>query len=211
MLAVVAACGMPVTDNDAGDAPAEGPIEVSTAGPVVEAVVEPVAGSCIEFDDSGQQLAYNEFSDRAVRMGDDLSILAAEHSGQVAGLACCSDRQGLAAFIKPGAPEVERLLVDAAAQYPELRLEIKYVPRSLDEMQALVARVVEVGLTELGLGAIGPDIYTGGLLIEVQGYDEKADVPEDQAIAEAEAAVWAVVGDDVPLATTLATSEAIAM
>ncbi|MDR0592642.1 MAG: hypothetical protein LBG60_05165 [Bifidobacteriaceae bacterium] len=53
-----------------------------------------------------------------------------------------------------------------AALYPDQTLEFQYVPRSADEMDDLVAEVVAAGLAELALSGIGPDIDSGGLLVE---------------------------------------------
>jgi hypothetical protein len=140
-------------------------------------------------------------------MGDDVSAITAEHSAQMAGSAYCSNRQGLVVFVKPGQPAVEQRLAEVAANYPELTFEVRYVPRSLDEMQTLVAKLVATGLPGLGLSGVGPDITTGGLLLEAQRYGEKADSPADQILADAEAAARAIVGDAVPTSVTLATSE----
>ena len=166
------------------------------------------ASSCIEFDEAGERTWYNDFTDQAVQMGDAISVIAGEHPSEVAGASFCSNRQGLAVFLKPEAVEVEQLLVEAAAEYPEMTLEFQHVPRSLDEMEALVQEVVAVGFEQLGLQELGPDIYTGGLLLGVSAdgsKDEKA-----AAAATAEAAVKAIVGDDVPLAITLVAGEIVA-
>jgi hypothetical protein len=194
---------------ESGDTPDQGPGLVKLGDTPGQGAVEPEEKPCREFDDSGKELAYGEFSDRAVVMGDDLSLIWEEHSSTVAGVAYCSDRAGLAVYLKPGASEVERLFKDVGAKYPELSLHIEYVPRSYDELQDLVSQVVAAGFEELGLAGIGPDVYTGGLLLAVQGYGDRADLAPDQAIADAEAAVRAVVGNDVPLTSSLEKSELI--
>jgi hypothetical protein len=161
--------------------------------------------ACVEFDKSGERLWYNEFTERAEQMGDKLSITAGDHPSQVAGISYCSDRQGMVVFIKSGASSVERLLREEAAAYPEFTFEFQYVPRSLDEMTQLTSKVVSAGLAEQGLQGIGPDPYTGGVTIEVL-VSAGTEAPEE-ATAKAEAAVKAIIGEDVPVATTTATSE----
>jgi hypothetical protein len=142
-------------------------------------------------------------------MGDDISLVVDQRSASVAGAAYCSDRQGLVVFLKPGSVEAEQALSQAGAKYPELTLEFQHVPRSVDEMRALVDEVLAVGLDNLGLVGIGPDVYTGGLQIYLPGYGENANQAHEKLISDAEAAVWAVIGADVPLVTTVETTEPV--
>ncbi|MDR2372883.1 MAG: hypothetical protein LBD77_02015 [Bifidobacteriaceae bacterium] len=140
-------------------------------------------------------------------MADVLAEVEDEHPEQVAGSSYCSDRQGLAVFVKPGAADVEAALAQAAAQYPEFGFELIYVPRSMTEMQGLSRQVVEAGLDELGLVGVGPDVYTGGLLVTVLSEGDEAGEPIDGLIAGAEDAVKGIVGDDVPVDVEVTTSE----
>ncbi|MDR0592645.1 MAG: hypothetical protein LBG60_05180 [Bifidobacteriaceae bacterium] len=189
---------------------AEQSLEESVDVALTAPMSDPGAASCLEFDDSGAALAYGEFSDAAIQMGDKIAEIVSLRSAEVAGSAYCSDRQGLVVFIKPGSDEAEQDLLAVAALYPDQTLEFQYVPRSADEMDDLVAEVVAVGLPELGLSGIGPDVTSGGLLVEARGYGDKADAPADELIAEAEAAVIAIVGSDVPLDTDVSRSEMVA-
>ncbi|MDR0592530.1 MAG: hypothetical protein LBG60_04585 [Bifidobacteriaceae bacterium] len=117
-------------------------------------------------------------------MGEEVAAIASLRSAEVAGSAYCSDRRGLVVFIKPGSDQAEQDLLAVAALYPDQTLEFQYVTRSADEMDDLVAEVVAAGLAELGLSGIGPDIDSGGLLVEAQGYGEKAAAPAEQLITE---------------------------
>jgi hypothetical protein len=203
MMALIVGCGVA-----SADFPAAGQVS-EPADSTAASKETPAEESCIKFDDSGTQLWHGEFSDRVQQMGAELSALASRHSDWVMGGVYCSDRQGIATFLKPGSGEVEQLLADVAADYPELTVELRYVPRSMDEVMELVDKVTAAGLDEAGLAGIGPDVYNGGILLSVRGYGDAAGEPADRLVARAEAAVTAIIGHDVPITSTVEEGEAV--
>ena len=106
------------------------------------------------------------------QLADALQSIADSHQGQVSGVALCTDFSG--AMIAVAHPS-DRLLAEInalRAQYPHARLVIHYGARGLTAQLAAEVRLSDA-LTAITrrrafvVTEFGPNIYTGGMQVEV--------------------------------------------
>jgi len=156
---------------------------------------------CVEFEEDGySQLFVGGGSSRELRdLAQKLMTILDGRGDTVAGLAYCSHYDGMAVFVTPDAVgSVEQELGALEAEHPKYPVRIYGVPRSENEMLALMEQLTPLmgPDSEIGIMQISPDIYTGGLMVDALSQDgiDAATVAE---------AIKAVIGPDVPLIITL--------
>ncbi|MCL1898446.1 MAG: hypothetical protein FWG16_06460 [Micrococcales bacterium] len=148
---------------------------------------------CVEFEESGYYQVFHDGRSAGLeQMATDLMAIENANHDTVAGVAYCTDNDGMAFFIKSGSEGARQESDVVAAQYPQYLLHFFEVPRSMNDMMALVDQLGPYW-QEIGISGMAPDIYTGGLVIEL--------LP-DVSIDEATRAVTAVIGPGVPLIVT---------
>jgi hypothetical protein len=190
------ACGAEPRDLDGANTlrSAPGPTP-SPDGPIPEGAAGSSIG-CVEFDADGEYVWAGEPSQTVRDLGTELSEAFGRNRARMAGVAYCSTPGGLAAFVKEGEVELADELVDLASKHKDVAFEVHYVPRSVDEMLALIDKITPQVREDAGLVSYGPDLFTGGLDI---GVLEVAGQSAQDLFVKADAVVRPVLGSDVPI------------
>ncbi|MCL1898551.1 MAG: hypothetical protein FWG16_06995, partial [Micrococcales bacterium] len=149
---------------------------------------------CIEFTEDGaeQAFSFDKYSEDLELMAWDLIEVIREYGGEsaVAGVAYCSNYDGMAVFLPVGATSLRESLTVAAAKYRQFGFYLFDVLRTTEEMLALMDKL-DFDWLEAGIVGFAPDIYTGGLVVTV--------LIDEGSVEQAVGAVTAAIGQDVPL------------
>jgi len=150
---------------------------------------------CVEFDEYGygfeQAFSFDKYSKDLELMVLRFMEIETENHDTIAGVAYCSNYDGVAVFVKSGAVTIRQELESLGAAHPEYPLHIFEVPRSMDDMTELMDRLDLGRLLDMGISGVAPNMYTGGLILTL--------LP-GASPDEAKQAVTAAIRADVPLA-----------
>jgi len=152
------------------------------------------AVDCLVTDDDGRPQWFGAEPVSLVRM--EAELWAAGSMDTIGGLTICSHYDGIIAHVKAGSTSTIAEMEIVGANYPDYSLSIIEVPRSMNQMLALVDAVNQSGYPGDAalIVSVSPQETTGGLKLVVAG---------DQAEAEAaKEAVTRILGPDVPLSVT---------
>jgi len=129
---------------------------------------------CVTYTSEGEQVWTHPYVGDQREIAAPLEEIANTHPDEVAGTAYCSDYVGLAIFVKHGSPAVLHQIDALKQKLPDARIDVHEVPHALNEMLHFIDLL---GSDETAtIGALRPNIYTGGLTI---GISDAAD--EDRA------------------------------
>lgn len=149
---------------------------------------------CVQFTEDGseQAFAFDKYSQELEQMAWALIDVIRTYGGEsaVAGVAYCSNYDGIAAFLPAGASHLKESLAAVAAKHQPFTLHLFDVSRTTDEMLALMDKL-DFDWLEAGIAGLAPDFYTGGLVVTV--------LLDGGSIEKAVGAVTAVLGTDIPL------------
>jgi len=147
-------------------------------GPPVQAEVEPAPASslstaaqsiddCLTFNAAGEQEWFGGPGARANALGDALMQVVENHRDQATGVAFCTHYDGVVIFVASSGDGVQPAIAKVAAQHPGFKVITRHVAAPLNELLSASMKLFTNSPAKGLLTGGGPDIYTGGLTIEV--------------------------------------------
>ena len=128
----------------------------------------PPAG-CIEMGSTGRQIWHaHARTASAAALGDALESIADANRYTVSGVPMCSDYSGVVIFVVGPARAVLARVAAVSARYPQGKVYVQNVAAGLMSQLAAVRRVVATDPSGAVLTGVGPNIYTGGLHVDVR-------------------------------------------
>ncbi len=126
-----------------------------------------IPAPCMQVNKYGDQVWKGEPSPELTDLSDDLYAVESEFAGQIAGSEYCSDHSGIIVAIKPKAPKVIAAKLKALqTKYPDYTLYMKHVAVSNSELLQLIDKVSPNIEQIPGVLGYGPDVLSGGLVID---------------------------------------------
>lgn len=126
-----------------------------------------VSNDCVVFDESGNQKWFGEADMNVTALGTALQEVVDERPDQTTGVALCSHFEGATVFVSTINDEVNGAISEVASEYPDLTVTTHRVRASLATLIATGTKLLgNPATTNIAVG-VGPDMYTGGLLVEV--------------------------------------------
>lgn len=155
---------------------------ILSSGPGITFDSEPndvaVVAKCIQRDEYGSQIWFGPEQGDVSRLDSELNAMLASYPEIATGIAFCSNYDGLMLFVSSHSESSARSRLDkeierVSASYPDLDVYVTGVAASMSEIQDLATYLFD----ELGVQAltsIAPDIYSGGLSVELSPQEERA-------------------------------------
>jgi hypothetical protein len=192
LMAVLAGC------SSAGgtQAPAADVKEAASTPASMSGVGETNGTDCVIRDDSGRQVWFGEADPSVSALGNALQAIADEHQDQTTGVALCSHYEGAAIFVVSPSDQVRQSIAEVASKFPDLRVITREAAASISQLSAAGANVLKRSDIKGLVAGVGPDIYSGGLLITV--LKDKWPLSENEK-DRIDDAVEAVHGSRLPL------------
>ncbi len=130
--------------------------------------------TCLSFNENGDQTWNGNASDELNALGNKVQALVDENTDVATGTAFCSNFDGIAVFITPGADSLRSQLRTLA--------EGSTIPVTPYEVPASLQAILAAGHHVLSLDSSGavtgyaPDVYTGALVVDVASGHDQNDV-----------------------------------
>jgi hypothetical protein len=169
----------------------------ATVPPTAPAGVGGTNGTeCITRDESGEQVWFGPAKPGVTALGNALQAIVDGHNDQTTGVALCSHYEGAAIFVVSPSDDVRRSIAGVASKFPGLQVITRTTTASISQLVAAGGKLLKSpGMQDLVMG-VGPDMYSGGLLITVAQVKWPLSEHEKRRIDDA---VEAINGSRLPL------------
>jgi ABC-type Fe3+-hydroxamate transport system substrate-binding protein len=198
LMAVLSGCSS-ASDTQTPEASAKQATSMTTTN--VPATTPASAGNmnttdCITRDGSGQQIWFQEASPRTIALGNALQAIVDEHMDRTAGVALCSHDEGATIFVVSPTEDVHKSIGEVASKFPDLEVITRTVTASISQLVAVGTKLLKSPNMKVLIAGVGPDMYSGGLLITVA--QDKWPLTENEK-HRIDNAVEAINGSRLPL------------
>lgn len=127
----------------------------------------PPPDDCLIVNASGEQAWFGGDDPQVSKLGDALQNLADDHPDQIAGVSYCSHYDGAMIFVASPDDSVLKAISVVAAQHTDFKVVTRHVAAPLKELLAAQRQLILNSPAKGLVIGVGPDIYTGGLTIDV--------------------------------------------
>lgn len=144
-----------------------GPTAMADVVSAAQAEQTAASSDCVVFDESGNQKWFGEADMNVTALGTALQEVVDERPDQTTGVALCSHFEGATVFVESVGDEVNGAITKIASEFSDLKVTIRQVGASLATLIATGTELLNnAEVTKIAIG-VGPDMYTGGLFVEV--------------------------------------------
>lgn len=123
---------------------------------------------CVELGKSGKQVWYDTPGSDVTQLGEALDSVANDNQNQIAGVALCSHYDGAAIFVKSPSDGILKEVAEIAKKFPDQKILTRSVDFSLNDLLATQIKLMQNQELVDNITGIAPDIYNGGLLIDIK-------------------------------------------
>jgi hypothetical protein len=133
------------------------------------------ADGCLVTDEAGELVWEGSPSPQAQEVSDRLVAAVDAAPEEFTGTAFCSRYEGIVVFVKGETDSVAALVAEARAEHPDVEVTVKPVGASWADLEAATQTVMGLEEHRGVIGAAGPDVRNGGVLVDVRVEDFSQD------------------------------------